>query len=327
MHDERTAAAALIRQTDQLHTIPGVASRLLSLTRDIDYDIRDVVDCLQHDPALVAKVLRTVNSVHFSTLCKVGSLQHAVTLLGHRSLRLVAMTFGLIEGLTRGAAARVTRDFWRRALTMATVARRLSLGPTAIDPSEAYSAGLLADIGVLVLAQAEPTEYAELYRRFRHGPELVDAERQRYALRPSSRGCGVARALVCAGRIGHDGRTASRPADRSGRLWRPSCKRPTWWPTWCGLPAARTCSRPNGSWNERTGCNIDQFIDLCRTCQKDVQAESDAFGVCLEQGVDCEKLLDQARLQYSHAAMESALELDSLTALIEDHSAPEPRPA
>jgi HD-like signal output (HDOD) protein len=319
-NDERTTAAALIRRTDQLHSIPGVASRLLSLTRDIDYDVHDVVECLQHDPALVAKVLRTVNSVHFATVCKVSSLQHAVTMLGHRSLRLVAMTFGLIEGLTRGAPARVTRDFWRRALTMATVARRLSLGPAGIDSGEAYSAGLLADIGVLVLAQAEPTEYAELYRRFRHGQELVDAERQRY-------GCGhpaVGGALLerwCA------------PEDLAGAIEKhhsPPCDSMSLetlvqaadlvadvlWTT--GSPNVLAAQRQL----ERThGTNIDQFIDLCRACQKDVQSESDAFGVSLDQGVDCEKLLEQARAQYAQAAMESALELDSLTALVEDHSA------
>ena len=326
MHDERTAAAALIKQTDQLHSMPGVASRLLSLTRDIDYDIRDVVNCLQHDPALVAKVLRTVNSVHFSTLCKVSSLQHAVTLLGHRSLRLVAMTFGLIEGLTRGAAARVTRDFWRRALTMATVARRLSVGSTTVDPGEAYSAGLLSDIGVLVLAQAEPTEYAELYRRFRHGQELVDAERQRYGCgHPAvgaallERWCAPAE-LVAAVELHH-----ARPTERMSLETVVQTSDLVADVVWAaGSPHVLAAQRQL----ERThGTNIDQFIDLCRACQKDAQSESDAFGVCLEQGIDCEKLLEQARLQYAHAALESALELDSLTALMEDHAAPDSRPA
>ena len=323
MHDERTTAAALIRQTDQLHSIPGVASRLLSLTRDIDYDIHDVVDCLQHDPALVAKVLRTVNSVHFATTCKVASLQQAVTLLGLRSLRLVAMTFGLIEGLTRGAPARVTRDFWRRALTLATVARRLSLGPAAIDPSEAYSAGLLADIGVLVLAQAEPAEYAELYRSFRHGHELVDAERQRYGCGHPAVGAALLERwcapteLVTAVEVHHN-----QPTDRLSLetiVQTADLVADVVWTA--GSPHVRAAQR---QLEQTHGTNIDQFIELCRTCQKDVQAESDAFGVSLEQGVDCEKLLDQARLQYAHAAMESALELDSLTALIEDHSAAEP---
>jgi HD-like signal output (HDOD) protein len=324
MHDERAAAAVLIKQTDQLHSIPGVASRLLSLTRDIDYDIRDVVECMQHDPALVAKVLRTVNSVHFASLCKVASLQHAVTLLGHRSLRLVAMTFGLIEGLTRGAAARVTRDFWRRALTMATVARRLSIGPAGIDPSEAYSAGLLADIGVLVLAQAEPTEYAELYRHFRHGTELVDVERQRYGCGHPAVGAALLERWCAPGELVTTvERHHAQPAERSSLetivqtadlvadvVWTAASPHV--------LAAQRQLERTHDY-------NIDQFIDLCRACQKDVQAESDAFGVTLEQGVDCEKLLDQARLQYSHAALESALELDSLTALVEDHSAGQPR--
>ena len=85
-------------------------------------------------------------------------------MLGQRTLRTVALTFSLVDSFTRGAGGRIYNAYWGRALTMASVASRISLGRREIDQDNAYSAGLLADLGMLVFAQFENERYTALIR-------------------------------------------------------------------------------------------------------------------------------------------------------------------
>ena len=108
---ESDQIARLIERADRIHTAPQVAQSLLRLTQDIDFDIYEVVACIEKDPALVARMLRIVNSSHYGLRHPVGNLQQAVAYLGQRTLRLIAMTFSIVEVFTRGAAKRLYADY------------------------------------------------------------------------------------------------------------------------------------------------------------------------------------------------------------------------
>jgi HD-like signal output (HDOD) protein len=318
MHNESQAAVRFVRQVDQLHSMPLVATRLLKLTRAADYDIREVVACLESDPALVAKILRTVNSAFFGLRHQVGDLQQAVALLGHRSLRLLAMTFVLVEGLTRGAALRLVQDYWRRALTMALAARRLAHDRR--EAGDAYSAGLLADLGVLVFAQFDEDGYWSLCRDRRHDGELIHFERQRYGCGHPTLGAelldhwGAPAALVEAVRAHHE--TPAEPSSLAADVYTANLLADTLWTA--GSPSLAIVR----AWLDETrGLDVDGLIDLCRAVQQDLAAESAAFNVRLDEPLDCERLLAIARRQHAAAALETACELDSLTAVLSDHTA------
>ncbi len=121
----------LIDRIDRLHSAPHVVCQVLRLLQDEDYQTNELVGCLQADPALASSVLRLVNSSYFGLARHVGSLQHAVTFLGSRSLRLAVLSFGLLKQLVRDTPARVYQDFWRRSLTMASVGSRLAARQTS----------------------------------------------------------------------------------------------------------------------------------------------------------------------------------------------------
>ena len=170
---------SILRKTSELHSASGVVRTLLTLLADNDFSVGEITRCLEKDPALTARVLTVVNSAGFGTTRTVSSLQQAVALLGRRKLRNVVLTFSVVERLTRGLDAAVYCEYWKRTLTTSLVADMLAK-QVRVDANDAYTAGLLADIGVLALAQFEPERYLPLFKENAHGSALVSAERSAF---------------------------------------------------------------------------------------------------------------------------------------------------
>ena len=310
-----TAVENVIDKAQQLHSPPEVAQTLLKLTRDDQFDMRDVVDCIQRDPAMSAKMLQVVNSSRYGLRVPVTNLHQAVALLGHRSVRLIAMTFSIVEAFTSGPAKAIYNDFWRSALATAIGASRLSERLSDVDRHDVYTAGLLVDVGSLVLAQAEGDAYLTLYREHR-GDALPDAERQRY---------GFDHALVAARllerwefpegtleaiRSHHDAVITDSAAlvTRGGVLLDGAL--------WQKNPQAVQMCR---SWlREQFELGTDEFTDLALRCREEVMAEMEIYGVHSEQPIDCQALIAQARQQYIDASLNTAIDLDSFESLMGD---------
>src|SRR5262245_39486853 len=168
----------LIRQIDRLHSGPSVAQKILALIRDPEFDMVEVAQCLEHDPALSARILGVVNSSRYGLAHKIASIRHAAAFLGRRSLQLVTLSFSLLDSFSRGPYRQMYLDYWRRALTVATVAHHIAERTGGLSGDEAYAAGLVADIGVLALAQVVGEQYVAMYIKHAHGPELVAVEIQ-----------------------------------------------------------------------------------------------------------------------------------------------------
>ena len=167
----------LIRYASELHAASGVANSVLELTNRDDFVVADLVSVIEHDPALTARVLAAVNSSRFGLTRQISNLQQALAFLGQRTMRTIAMSFSVVNAFSKGVNEHIYRDYWRRSLTTSLVANRLSHLVPNVDANDAYVAGLLADIGILALAQFFPEVYLPVFEQQMHGPELVDAER------------------------------------------------------------------------------------------------------------------------------------------------------
>ncbi len=176
--DSVEAIDRVIDRIGQLHASPTVAQKLLQLTRDPEFSISEVADCLEHDPALAARILRVVNSSRYGLSRKVSSIRHAAAYLGQRSLRMFAITFALVETLT--SKSPVSTGYWPRAITTASAVSLLCEHRAPKCRDDAYTSGLLADVGILVLAQLEAPRYEPLFATHEHGPELLDAEQEAF---------------------------------------------------------------------------------------------------------------------------------------------------
>lgn len=321
--ETRRAMDRVVLRLGDLHTAPQVARRLLALTADLNYSVKDVIGCLESDPALVARVLRLVNSARYGLGKNITSLRQAITLLGLRSLRLITMTFTLVDRLTKGPGRRLYKSYWRSALTTAVVASRLSQKQPDLDPDAAYVAGLLTDVGVLVMAQADPDGYPFLHSSAVTGMDLVAAETAKYGFSHADIGAYLlerwefAPELIEATRRHHDrfnletiGTLLEEVTRMSSLtteiLWRP------------GSPMMATARELLIRYY---GVGTDALISMAVDTQKEVNEQARVYGVDFDDEIDCEALRTQALSHQLDASIEAALELDGLAALLRDTAA------
>lgn len=169
-----------IRQPGALPVLPEALIHLQQNLYDLDVDIDKLCHILERDAALVAEIIKTINSPLFGVPRNIASVKHAVVMLGLRRVRAIILSQSLRQSLaTYNSPGFAAYQWWDRSLLNAVNAAMLSQRAAPDLAEEAYLAALVADIGVLVLARFEPS-YQSLLRRFsgRASCDLAAAERE-----------------------------------------------------------------------------------------------------------------------------------------------------
>lgn len=169
----------LVTSARQFYTLPAVAMKVLELTNNPQVDTQALKQCLENDPALTTKVLRVVNSSLFGLSRHVSDLNQALALLGIKPLKLLVLGFSLPSELFRGVAGEMLASYWRHTLTKAVAAREIAETLWRQPGDEAFIAGLLQDLGMLMLIQELGPPYVELLGKIRlQGEDLLAWERR-----------------------------------------------------------------------------------------------------------------------------------------------------
>ena len=145
-----------VTQLANLPTLPGVIRQISALAENQDSGAAEVADIIAADQVLCAKVLRLVNSPVYGFPERISSIRHAVVLLG----------FNVVKGLVLGTAIFDSlgadgRGLWNHSLGTAIVARRIGKEIAAEDVEEIMMAGLLHDIGKVILIHLMPDVWAK----------------------------------------------------------------------------------------------------------------------------------------------------------------------
>ena len=147
---------ALLTRIAQLRPLPQAVMALQAVLQDEGASVADCAARIRQDPALTARLLRLANSAFYGVPGRVAGIDDAVQLIGLRSLRLLAMTAAVTLQFNAPAGAAHWMDaFWRHTLAVAHMAQALA-ERRGLPVERAYVAGLLHDIGRLVLRSAGP---------------------------------------------------------------------------------------------------------------------------------------------------------------------------
>ncbi|MGD0388117.1 MAG: GGDEF domain-containing protein [Tepidisphaeraceae bacterium] len=173
-----------IKNEPRLPSLPGVAIRVLELAKQENASLQSVAKVISCDPALSAKVLRTVNSSFYGLPHHVGTINHALVLLGLPTVKTLALGFSLVGSLNAKKSAKFDYlRFWRQSLFSAVSARALDKTLKRGTHEEAFLAGLLSDIGTLAMHQAIGEPYDELLAASQGDQvELIRLSRQKFDL-------------------------------------------------------------------------------------------------------------------------------------------------
>lgn len=155
-----------IRNIEDLPTLPSVALEVLSLAHQSDVSIQGVAECIHRDPPLAAKVLRMANSVFYRRGDrKVETLHHAIIFLGLAEIINITTSLSVFSALKSRKAQEVTvrESFWDHSVATGLIARHIDrkLGMKAMGRE--FVAGLLHDIGKIILDQYFHQEFIAAY--------------------------------------------------------------------------------------------------------------------------------------------------------------------
>ena len=166
-----------IRQCPTLPALPAVAQQVLELVSRPDLDVPQITRVIARDGDLASQILRTVNSSLYARSNAVSTIDHALLIMGLQSVKSLVLGFSLTAKLQHIAAKQPR--FWPRSIYAATAARALAAMTGIIQQEEAFTAALLADVGMLVLHQALGDEYDRIVNEAQSHEALLATERER----------------------------------------------------------------------------------------------------------------------------------------------------
>ncbi|MET0066162.1 MAG: HDOD domain-containing protein [Candidatus Thiodiazotropha sp.] len=155
-----------------LPPLSATATRLLTLFSNEDLSLKDLAEAINQDPGLSAKVLGLANSAYFGQSQPVLSVEDAIIrVLGLNMVKSLAFSIAVsgVFDISRCPGFDL-RAYWLDALSLAVLSRQVGMA-IEIDQrpnlDAVYLAGLLSNIGVLVLVHSFPDAYAEVLAKFR----------------------------------------------------------------------------------------------------------------------------------------------------------------
>ena len=147
--------------------IPSPPQMLLRLLRMVDDDgttMVELAELIERDPGLCARILTAANSPALRRGSPLQGMENCLVALGTRLVRSIATCLSVQSMFERhsGAAAPDLAAFWSHSLLVAELSRELASASAGARPDEAYLAGLLHDVGELILLSALGAPYAGL---------------------------------------------------------------------------------------------------------------------------------------------------------------------
>lgn len=152
-----------IESLQSLPSLPRVVSELLRLLSEDDFDMHELMELVQQDPSLTARVLKLANSALYGRPRQIDSLSQALVLLGGEEIRRLLMTVSVMRTFEDSFAGGLLdrEQYWFHSLGVAELASRIASYFKLRFHGADYTAGLLHDMGKIILDQHFHAEYAD----------------------------------------------------------------------------------------------------------------------------------------------------------------------
>lgn len=172
----------LLDDIGELTSLPEVVLKINELVNSANASVAEIAAVIGQDPGLSTRILRVANSAMYGGSRKVDSIQRAVMLLGTKLIRDLVLTTSaakVFSGIPNNIIS--VEDFWHHSLYCALLARSLAELSHSVNKDTMFTAGLLHDIGHLVLFNRAPLQAHDAIMLTIQGEanlELYQAEQQ-----------------------------------------------------------------------------------------------------------------------------------------------------
>src|SRR5690349_2846614 len=179
-NEPKAKAQEAVRKISTIATLPEVTARIVATVEDPRSTASQLHKIIAHDPALVTRILKVVNSSFYGLPGQIGSVERAIVLLGLNAVKNIAVAASLGQ-LFRGAKlceGYTAKDLWTHCIAVAVTARELARQLKLPIADEAFLAGLIHDIGILVSLHVQPDKLKLVCERVqKQGGDFCAAER------------------------------------------------------------------------------------------------------------------------------------------------------
>ena len=181
---DKAKVLALVRQQFELKAVCPVVQHVIAMTSSSESSVDDVAKAVQQDPALAIRVLKIANSSLFGAGRKVQTLVDAARRIGMSGVRDAVVGLDAIERFSQAEVGGLHPGyFWEHSLATAVLARVLGETVRAKNADNVFLAGLLHDVGRLILSSKLPVQYEWVLRTAaERNVDVAIAEREMFGL-------------------------------------------------------------------------------------------------------------------------------------------------
>jgi putative nucleotidyltransferase with HDIG domain len=168
-------------QIEDLPTLPAIAMEVNEMLRDYNTSVKELSQTIQKDQALVPRILKLVNSAFFGFPSKISDISRAVVVLGFNSVRNVIISVSIIDAFSEKNASDDfdIKAFWSHSVAVAMTSKYLAGDTRLLAPEDAFTGGLLHDIGKVVLALYFQERFGKVWASARENKlSFYDAEKR-----------------------------------------------------------------------------------------------------------------------------------------------------
>ena len=168
-----------IAVVNELFALPDAVVKINAMVRDPETNAGDIAAAISSEVAMSAKVLKLVNSSFYGFSRRVTSINYAVVILGFNTIRNLVMSVFMASQCKSAVPGFDTKEFWRYSINCAIATEHIARLAGYPQPEDAFMAGMMNKIGLVVMSQYWPDELAKVIAAAaRHGALLLEAEKR-----------------------------------------------------------------------------------------------------------------------------------------------------
>jgi len=168
-----------IKRSSELPKLPQVMLKLIKACDNDRVETAEITNIITMDPSLTARLLEILGSAYVNLRKEIKTIDSAVVYLGINTIKNIAISTSVIQVFddTEKLNGFNLNEFWHHSFTCGVMSELIARKTGMANPDEAFLAGLLHDIGKLILIRNFPEEYAPILRKARTGQDKLNFER------------------------------------------------------------------------------------------------------------------------------------------------------
>src|SRR5436305_10465635 len=179
--DPHVRILEVVKKVTTIATLPEVTTQIIKTVEDPKSTASQLHKIVSHDPALVTRILKVVNSAFYGLPGQISSIDRAIVLLGLNAVKNIAVAASLGQ-LFRGVKlcqGFTAKDLWTHCIAVGVAAREIARKMNVAITEEAFLAGMIHDVGMLVSLQVWPENLSHVCEKVKAtGGDFCTIERE-----------------------------------------------------------------------------------------------------------------------------------------------------